>query len=541
MQAKMARIIRDGRAQEVPVGDVRVGDTIIVRPGEKLPVDGRVIRGQSSIDESMLTGESMPAEKAPGDRVFGATMNGHGSLEYTAEHVGSETVLAQIIRFVREAQGSKAPIQDRADQIAGWFVPVVILLAVLTVIGWLLLDATPSFALLAGVSVLVIACPCALGLATPTAIMVATGKGAEQGILIRGGAPLQAAASIDTIVMDKTGTLTNGTPIVTEVLQFKGTAEELIAKAASLEQSSEHPLARAILQYAEEHKITPKTLEKFRAVPGYGIEGIIDGTMVYFGNSAMIQKNYIIDEKIEQKISTIELAGKTVMILASAEGIQGIIAVADTVKSSSRAAVSLLRTMGKDVQMMTGDNRRTAEAIGAALGITNVMAEVLPTGKAAAVKELQSQRKRVAMVGDGINDSPALAQADLGIAMGSGTDIAMETGGIILMKNDLSDVAVALRLSAATMRIIRHNLFFALIYNVMSIPVAMRIFAPWGIVLRPELAGLAMSFSSVSVVINALFIRHFTRDQHSLILQYGPVMIGFVFMMAFIFLIHLSV
>lgn len=529
LQAKTARVLRNGQTIDVPIEEVQVGDIVVVRPGEKIPVDGTVMKGLTSVDESMLTGESIPVEKKEGDHVFGATMNGNGSIEFRAEKVGSETALARIIRFVEDAQGSKAPIQDFADGVSSWFVPAVIVIAILTLIGWLLAGATVTFALLAAVSVLVIACPCALGLATPTGIMVATGKGAEHGILIRGGEPLEAANKINVIVFDKTGTLTKGKPEVTDILAFAGTDEELLKIAASLEQGSEHPLAESIVLHAKAKNLTLSSSEHFKAIPGHGVEGSINGKTYYLGNRKLMEMQKIGLGDAEQKLVRLEEEGKTAMLLADSSTVIGIIAVADTVKETSKQAIEELKKMGIEVYMITGDNKRTAQAIARSVGITNVLAEVLPEQKANEVKKLQEQGKKVAMVGDGINDSPALAQADLGIAMGSGTDIAMETGGIVLVRNDLRDVVTAIKLSRATVNKIKQNLFFALFYNVIGIPIAARLFMHWGIVLRPELAGLAMAFSSVSVVTNSLLLKGFHPNKRNWISDIAPwiMVIGF--------------
>ncbi len=529
LQAKTARVIRDGKTVDVPIEQVVVGDIVVVRPGEKIPVDGTVLKGLTSIDESMLTGESIPVEKKEGDHVFGATMNRNGSIEFRAEKVGSETALARIIRFVEDAQGSKAPIQDFADGVSSWFVPAVIIIAIVTLIGWLLVGETVTFSLLAAVSVLVIACPCALGLATPTGIMVATGKGAEHGILIRGGEPLEAANRITAIVFDKTGTLTKGKPEVTDVVALQGSEKEILAAAATLEQGSEHPLAESIVEHAKKQNVELSKAEGFAAVPGHGVEGSVGGMLYRLGNRALMRKHSIDISAVEERLGALEEAGKTAMILSDERKILGIIAVADTVKDTSREAVEQLRRMGLDTYMITGDNQRTAQAIASKVGITNVLAEVLPEQKASEVKKLQGQGKKVAMVGDGINDSPALAQADLGIAMGSGTDIAMETGGIVLVRNDLRDVVTAIKLSRATVRKIKENLFFALFYNIIGIPIAARLFMHWGIELRPELAGLAMAFSSVSVVSNSLLLKGFHPARRNLISDIAPIVmvVGF--------------
>ena len=467
-------------------------------------------------------------------------MNGNGSIEMRAEKVGSETALAQIIRFVEEAQGSKAPIQDFADWVSSWFVPTIIVIAISTFVTWMVLGAGLTFSLLAGVSVLVIACPCALGLATPTAIMVATGKGAEHGILIRGGEPLEAAKKITAIVFDKTGTLTKGKPEVTDIMRVDGrwqmAVSDIVNIAASLEQNSEHPLASAIIRHAKEyfslaqvHEPKLQKVETFKAIPGHGIEGTIDGNKYLLGNRALMQREHIDIGDHEHELQKFEGEGKTAVILACEKNILGIIAVADTVKDTSKDAIEDLHKKGIEVYVMTGDNRRTAEAIAAKLGIENVLAEVLPEQKAGEVKKLQQQGKKVAMVGDGINDSPALMQADLGIAMGSGTEIAMETGGFVLVKNDLRDVIAAIHLSRATVQKIRQNLFFALFYNVIGIPIAARLFIHWDLVLRPELAGLAMALSSVSVVTNSLLLRGFHPTKRNWVSDIAPfiMVIGF--------------
>lgn len=531
LQAKTARVVRDGTTVDISVDDVVEGDVILVRPGEKIPVDGTIVKGHSSVDESMLTGESIPVEKNVGDHVIGATMNKIGSFEFRAERVGEQTTLAQIIRLIEEAQGSKAPIQAIADRISAWFVPTVILLALATFgIWYFALGASLSFSLMAFTAVIVIACPCALGLATPTAIMVGTGKGAERGILIKGGEPLEAANHLDVIVFDKTGTLTHGKPEVTDVLTVSGDEEDIVHIAASLERSSEHPLAEAIVAFAKEKSVELSNVDHFRAIPGHGIEGIIDGKKYFLGNRALITQTMGLSlDRTERKIAKLEEQGKTVMILATDKEILGCIAVADTIKETSKEAVRLLIKRGLVVYMITGDNARTAHAIAGQIGIKHVLAEVLPQDKAAQVEKLQEQGKKVAMVGDGINDAPALAQADLGIAMGSGTDIAMETGGIVIIRNDLLDVVTALELSTETMQKIRQNMFFALCYNVLGIPIAARLFAGFGLILSPELAGLAMAMSSVSVVTNSLLIRFFRPRRMNWLSLAAPVAMVFVF------------
>jgi len=503
----------------VPVEQVLTGDIVVVRPGEKVPVDGVVTEGHSAVDESMLTGESIPVEKREGDTVIGATLNKLGSFRFRATKVGADTALAQIVKLVEEAQGSKAPVQRFADRISAVFVPVVVGLAVLTFLVWLLVVprfVDPSFyaevtpfikALLAGTAVVVIACPCALGLATPTAIMVGTGKGAENGILIKSGEALETAYKIRAIVFDKTGTLTHGTPVVTDVELADGhDADRVFMLAAALERGSEHPLAEAITARAKERAMHLPPVEGFAAVPGHGVEGTVDGMRVAFGNRRLMAAEGIDISRFEERISALESEGKTVMLVGvNGARLAGIIAVADTLKENSAEAVERLTEMGVEVYMITGDNRRTAEAIAAQAGISpdHVLAEVLPEHKAEEVAKLQTRGLTVAMVGDGINDTPALAQADVGIAMGAGTDIAMETGGIVLIKNDLRDAVTAIELSRATIRKIHQNFFWALGYNSLGIPVA-----ALGL-LKPELAGAAMALSSVSVVTSSLMLRRF--------------------------------
>lgn len=536
LQAKTARVLRNGEALDIPIDQVVKGDVVLVRPGEKIPVDGVIIKGSSAVDESMITGESLPVEKQVEDKVIGGTINKTGSFEFQATKVGSETTLSQIIRLVEDAQGSKAPIQAFADRISAKFVPAVILLAIATFVIWyFVLGAALSFALMAFTAVIVIACPCALGLATPTAIMVGTGSGAENGILIKGGEPLEAACKINTIVFDKTGTITKGKPEVTDNQSFSSIDEdELLTIAASLEKQSEHPLAEAIYSYANEEGITLREAQEFKAIPGHGVQGEIDGKLYYFGNTRLMTETLNLPlEKYSRKISRLEEQGKTVMTLATKEDILGIIGVADTVKETSREAVDMLKKRGIEVYMITGDNSRTAQAIAKQVGVTNVLAEVLPEDKANEVKKLQEQGKKVAMVGDGINDAPALAQAELGIAMGSGTDVAMETGGIVIIKNDLRDVVNAIDLSKSTMSKIKQNMFFALFYNVMGIPIAARIFVGLGLVLKPELAGLAMALSSVSVVSNSILLRYYKPGKRNYISEAAPIIMIILF--SFIF------
>ncbi len=512
LQPKTARVIRAGISQDIAIEAVVKGDVVIVRPGEKIPVDGKIISGHSAVDEAMITGESLPVEKNVGDLVIGGTVNKLGSFEFEATRVGSETALARIITLVEEAQGSKAPIQGLADKIAAIFVPTVISLAIITFLLWyFLLGATLSFALMAFTAVIVIACPCALGLATPTSLMVGTGIGAKYGILIKGGEPLQMAGQIKTIVFDKTGTLTKGKPEVTDVESFNSGDKKMVASiAGSLEKLSEHSLAEAIANYIDQQKIVLSTVTNFKAIPGQGVSGTIAGSDYYFGNRKLIAAAAQLDlSAANDRLEKLERQGKTVMILATKQEVVGLVAVADTIKETSRAAIVSLQKMGLEVYMITGDNARTAQAVARQLGIVNVLSEVLPEDKALQIKKLQSGGSKVAMVGDGINDAPALAQADLGIVMGSGTDVAMETGGIIIIKNDLRDVVTAFQLSGETMGKIKQNLFFALFYNVIGIPIAARVLVGWGIILRPELAGLAMALSSVSVVSNSLLLKSF--------------------------------
>jgi len=519
LAAKTARVIRGGEEVDLPVEQVVAGDVVVVRPGEKVPVDGLVLEGSSAVDESMLTGESIPVEKQPGDTVIGATLNKLGSFRFRATKVGADTALAQIVKLVEDAQGSKAPVQRFADRISAVFVPAVLAAALITFLVWLFvvprfvdpsfyLEVTPFIkALLAGTSVVVIACPCALGLATPTAIMVGTGKGAENGILIKSGEALETAYKIKAIVFDKTGTLTHGKPVVTDIELADGhDTERVFALAAALERKSEHPLAEAIVAHAKAGMVELPEVDGFTAVPGHGVEGTVDGTRVAFGNRRLMAAEGIDITRFEERISALEGEGKTVMLVGVDRAkLAGMIAVADTLKGNSARAVEQLARMGVEVFMITGDNRRTAEAIAAQAGIPadHVLAEVLPEHKAEEVAKLQARGLVVAMVGDGINDTPALAQADVGIAMGAGTDVAMETGGIVLIKNDLRDVVTAIELSRATMRKIRQNFFWALGYNSLGIPVA-----ALGL-LRPEIAGGAMALSSVSVVTSSLLLRRF--------------------------------
>ncbi len=537
LQAKTARVIRAGQTVDIAIDTVAHGDVVLVRPGEKIPVDGKITKGSSAVDESMLTGESIPVEKNVGDTVIGGTMNKTGSFEFEATKVGSETALAQIIRLIEEAQGSKAPIQNFADSISAWFVPAVIAIAVITFIVWyIFLGASLAFALLAFTSVMVIACPCALGLATPTSLMVGTGKGAEYGILVKGAEALEAASNISVVIFDKTGTLTKGKPEVTDVISFGAMDEgEVLAKAASLEKLSEHPLAEAIYFFAREKNVALEEARNFTAIPGHGVQGDVNGATYFFGNRRLMTETLGFDvKKIERGPFQLEEQGKTVMMLATKEGIVGAIAVADTVKETSRTAVEKLKKMGIEVWMITGDNVRTAKAIATQVGITNVLAEVLPEDKASEVKKIQDTGKKVAMVGDGINDAPALAQANVGIAMGSGTDVAIAAGDIVIMKSDLNDVVTSFQLSKETFAKIKQNMFFALFYNVIGIPIAARVFFSFGLVLKPELAGLAMAMSSVSVVGNSLLLRFFRPGKRNYFSLFAPVVMVVVFTTAFI-------
>ncbi len=543
LQPKTARVMLEGVAKDIAIEEVKVGDIILVRPGEKVPVDGVIIKGSSSLDESMITGESMPQEKNVGDKVVGATINKMGSFEFEAKKVGSDTALSQIIRLIEEAQNSKAPIQAFADKISAYFVPIVIALAIFTFVIWyFILGQSISFSLMAFTAVIVIACPCALGLATPTAIMVATGKGAESGVLIKGGEPLEAMNKIDTIVFDKTGTLTKGKPEVTDILSFGNFDEDdILTISASIEKYSEHPLAEAILNYAKEENLKLDEVSDFKAIPGHGVEANVNSLKYFFGNSKLILNIASLDiDKFSRKIERLESQGKTVMMLASEKEVLGAVAVADTIKETSLEAISKLKARAIEIYMITGDNIRTANAIAKSLGITNVLAEVLPEDKANEVKKLKESGKKVCMVGDGINDAPALAMADLGIAMGSGTDVAMEAGGIVMVKNDLRDVITAIELAKQTMSKIKQNMFFALFYNVMGIPVAARIFSFIGIVLKPELAGLAMALSSISVVSNSLLLKRFKHGKKNYVSAVAPVIMVALFTLLFIEFAKLS-
>ena len=507
---KMATVLRDGQEVEVPVEEVQVGDLIRVKPGEKVPVDGIVTEGNSTVDESMLTGESIPVSKAVGDEVIGASLNKTGSFILKATKIGKDTALSQIIQLVEQAQGSKAPIAKLADKVSGVFVPIVIALALVSGLAWYFLGQESwVFALTITISVLVIACPCALGLATPTAIMVGTGKGAENGILLKSGEALEEANHVNMVVFDKTGTITNGTPVVTDVVTADNTdADALVRLAASLEVASEHPLGEAIVAKAKEQGVTFDEVTNFEAIPGFGIKGHVGETLVFLGNEKWMRENGLANEAMNEKANHFAEQGKTPLYIGYNDAVQGLIVVADTVKESSARAIQTLHEMGIQVAMMTGDHERTAQAIAAEVGIDRVFSEVLPQDKANYVSKLQEEGYIVAMVGDGINDAPALAQAQVGIAIGTGTDVAIESADAVLMKSDLMDVPAMLKLSRATIRNIKENLFWAFAYNVIGIPFAMGVLHLFGgPLLNPMIAGAAMSFSSVSVVLNALRLK----------------------------------
>jgi len=514
LQAKTARVIRNGREVDIPIAEVVLGDVILVRPGEKIPVDGEIIEGSSTIDEAMVTGESVAVKKQPGDEVIGATINKTGSFKFRAMRVGKDTFLAQIVKLVQQAQGSKAPIQRLADQVTGWFVPAVIAIAIATFILWYNLMGNVTIALITTVGVLIIACPCALGLATPTSIMVGTGKGAEYGILIKGADSLELAQKLQTVVLDKTGTITQGKPTVTDFITVNGTVNsnelKLLRLAASVERNSEHPLAEAVVQYAQSQQVELNDAREFEAIAGSGVQGHVSNQWVQIGTHRWMKELGIDTSALEQDWERLEYLGKTVIWLAVDGKVQGIMAISDAVKPSSANAIRTLQKMGLEVVMLTGDNRRTAEVIAREVGIKRVMAEVRPDQKAAQIENLQAEGKIVAMVGDGINDAPALAQADVGMAIGTGTDVAIAASDITLISGDLQGIVTAIQLSRATMRNIKQNLFFAFIYNMAGIPIAAGILYPiFGWLLSPIIAGAAMAFSSVSVVTNALRLRNF--------------------------------
>ncbi len=523
---KTARVLREGGEMEIPVEEVRVGDRIVVRPGQAIPVDGTVTEGASAVDESALTGESLPVDKGPGDKVAAASINKSGSFVFEATRVGQDTTLAQMIRLVEEASSSKAPIAKLADKVAGVFVPVVMVIAAVTAVVWLAVTRSPEQALTAGVAVLVISCPCALGLATPVAIMVGTGKGAENGILVKSAEALETLHAIDTVVLDKTGTLTQGRPQVTDILPAGGVTESgLLGLAACLEAPSEHPLGAAIVEEAEARGLPRQPVERFAAVHGRGVEAVLGGRRCLAGNRAMMEEAGVDLAAWEDRAQALAAQGKTPLYFAKETSLLGLIAVADTPKPTSRDAVAAFRSLGIDVIMLTGDNRRTAAAIGAQLGVTEVLAEVLPQDKERKVSELQSQGRKVAMVGDGINDAPALARADVGLAIGAGTDVAIESADIVLMKSDLLDAAAAVELSRSTIRNIKENLFWAFFYNALGIPLAAGVFFPLlGWQLNPMFAAAAMSLSSVCVVSNALRLRFFKSRFRASRREENPVM-----------------
>jgi P-type Cu+ transporter len=517
LQPRTARVVRDGHETDAPIESLVQGETVVVRPGERIPVDGSIVSGHSAVDESMLTGESLPVQKSSGDRVIGGTMNGTGSFRYTATTLGSDSVLAQIVKLMRDAQGSRAPIQRLADQVSGIFVPVVISLAVITFVTWFVAvdvnggNAPMVRAFAAAVAVLIIACPCAMGLAVPTAVMVATGKGAELGVLIKGGEALQRAGDVTTVVLDKTGTVTEGKPAVTDLVLAPGvtrTPDEVLRLVASLEASSEHPLAEAIVRHARERGLALTTAESFDSVTGRGAMGLVDGVPVKAGNAGLMSDNGIDISALESAADDLAARGRTPMYVAIGGELSALVAVADPIRESSRSAIARLHEMGLVVVMLTGDNERTARAIANEAGIDRVVSSVLPDGKVAEVKRLQGEGRVVAMVGDGVNDAPALAQADVGMAIGTGTDVAVEAADVVLMRGDLNSAAQAIELSRRTMRTMKQNLFWAFAYNVVGIPVAAGVLYPaLGILLSPILASLAMAFSSVSVVSNSLRLR----------------------------------
>lgn len=510
LSAKTATVIRDGVEESVPIENVVIGDILLVKPGEKIPVDGRVVSGHSAIDESMLTGESIPVEKVIDDKVFGASINGQGSLTIQAEKVGDETLLAQIIKLVEDAQQTKAPIAKIADRVAGVFVPAVITIALITFAFWyFVMGESFVFALQVAIAVLVIACPCALGLATPTAIMVGTGRGAENGILYKRGDVLENAHHIDTMVFDKTGTITQGKPQVVDVITYRGDEKSLLSKVASIEKYSEHPLSQAIVEKAVAEKLDFSEVENFTSLTGRGLQGEVAGQTFYIGNRRLMEELQVDLGASETAVLAATQKGQTPIYISANQQLQGVMTVADLLKVDSKETVAKLQNKGIDVVLLTGDNSKTAQAIAKQAGIKTVISEVLPDQKSQAIKDLQSQGKLVAMVGDGINDAPALAVADIGIAVGSGTDIAIESADIILMKPEISDILKALSISRLTIKVVKENLFWAFIYNILAIPVAMGVLYLFGgPLLNPMIAGLAMGFSSVSVVLNALRLKY---------------------------------
>ena len=515
LQARDARVIRNGREMDIPISEVQIDNIILVRPGEKIPVDGEIISGSSTIDEAMVTGESIPVKKQLGDEVIGATINKTGSFQFRATRVGADTVLAQIVKLVRDAQGSKAPIQRLADQVTGWFVPAVIAIAISTFVLWFVIMGNVSLAMITTVGVLIIACPCALGLATPTSVMVGTGQGAENGILIKSAESLELAHKIQTIVLDKTGTITQGKPTVTDYKAVRGVTDnaelKLLRLVAAIERNSEHPLAEAVVRYAESQNVDLTECHYFEALAGSGVQGTVSDHLIQIGTQRWMNELSIKTDTLQQQKNTWESEAKTVVLIAVDGQLEGIMGIADAIKPSSTAAVRALRNLDLEVVMLTGDNQKTAEAIARQVGIVRVEAEVRPDQKVTKVRELQQEGKIVAMVGDGINDAPALAQADVGIAIGTGTDVAIAASDITLISGELHGIVTAIQLSKATISNIRQNLFFAFIYNVLGIPIAAGILFPFfGWLLNPIIGGIAMAFSSVSVITNALRLRNFS-------------------------------
>jgi len=521
LQPKEATIIKNGEEMKTSISEVQIGDIVLVKPGEKIPVDGMVIDGYSGVDEKAITGESIPVEKKKGDEVIGATINKTGVLKFKATRVGKDTMLAQIIKIVEDTMGSKAPIQLLADKVSFYFVPTVMAIAILAAAVWLVLGQPLAFALTVFVAVLIIACPCALGLATPTAVMMGTGLAAQNGILIKSGKALEIARDVNMVIFDKTGTLTKGEPVVTDIVKTSDFELNVLQIAASIERNSEHPLAQAIVKKAKEENLALSEVKGFQAIPGHGVSANLENEKILLGTRKLMIDNQINPAIVEEKMVALENQGQTVMVLAFDSQIIGLIAVADTLKEYSKEAVKMLHKMGKKVAIITGDNERVGQAIAKELGIDRVLAEVLPQEKSAEIKKLQSEGNIVAMVGDGINDAPALAQADLGIALGSGTDVAMETGEIVLIKDDLRDVIKAIDLSKYTLSKIKQNLFWAFFYNIVGIPVAAGILYPFfGFLLNPTIAAAAMAFSSVSVVSNSLLMK---RYRYGILREHGKV------------------